>query len=217
MFSTTTPLCVGDPHVDRWKRGVSHDTGGSGDQRPRFKPAGKTPDSSHRIEYISAPAELPKQKDTEAVSRKGFLIGASKGMFQPVIEYVSSDYESRKKLLAAERKMLDGKFAQLPPFRTASHSGGFGKVVAAVDTPVAPAPVKPSSPTTTTHDTAPFRPGGGHLPRSFPEHIPDPFDAPVPVKSVAAAATRSSWRTTSVPLLSSPNPSIAFNPSNLFR
>lgn len=210
LFSSPTPLCIGDPlNSVSTKKTADH-----GDRPPHFKPAGRTPDNSHKIPYIGHPETrtvIPARELKEREIIKGFVVNTSNKLFTPVHEYMTSDFDAGRKQLAAERKVTKEKWGDAPPFRL----GGRISVKHPEEFLPVDKPEKEIEQRIESNDKPPFKPGGGRMPQEYPQHLPDPL--PVAVRRVVPETSKPSWRATSVPLVTSPHPSIVFNKINIMK
>jgi hypothetical protein len=209
LFSSPTPLCIGDP----LNSVSSKKTTDQGD-RPRFKPAGRTPDNSHKIPYMGNPETrtvIPARELKERETLKGFVVNTSNKLFTPVQEYMTSDFDAERKQLAAERKVTKEKWGDVPPFRL----GGRIPVKHPEECLPVDKPMKEIDQRIESNDKPPFKSGGGRVPQEYPEHLPDPL--PVAVRRAVSETSKPSWRVTSVPLVTSPQPSIVFNKINIMK
>ena len=204
-FSLSTPLCVGDLYVDKWKIDKRNPSGTDRRNLGIFKPAGG-PSDVPILTYIPSPPPQGTRVKNRTVE-KFFLVSTVKGggLFSPQFEYMSSVVSRAKK--SEDR-------APGPPFR----STGVGReFFADYQTVVEKKPLtivdkeQGAKTSEVNSKTNPFKPAGkSGISFVFPGYI-----SPVSKSIERAKANGPSWRCASMPLLSSPTSSIAMNPLNL--
>jgi hypothetical protein len=244
LFSSETPLCVGDPYVDPSRR----------ERKPKviqvdpeasFKPPGMVKQSINKLGYEYEPhgsgARDPKEmyaKYKDATPLRNFVTAPLKkgggGVLTPGVlfgcgeenrfpEHIPDDYDAAKKLRTKELEYHKTKLQETPFKGSAYGNGTFDTYQDAYhyDQPYGiPREPRPDNIQVAQHE-APFRPsnpskkGYNATMEPFPEHVPDPVPEPAKRKPKEEGEAPPAWRPGAPVLLSNPQPSVVTNTRNM--
>ena len=210
------PPYVGDAYNSTKQKSVNPVS-----DRPKFKPPGRTPDPT-KIEYISPFIETKtvarKSAEEDFETKKFLTTSASSPLFYPVIEYIGDVFNGAKKQAAEERIADKEKFKDAVPFKSGyGQTRLFGDFVDRTNDAVVVSSVELKRQVDAKNEVRnliAFRPPGGPCPTAaYPEYIPCP---PMEPKK-KGKSLKPSWKSTCVPLLTSPCTSIVMKTCNLKR